>query len=150
MIEIRPIRMDELVVIEEIGTASYPSNYYEGSESFRSKISENPAGCFVGFVDGELAGYVISFPYIMGKPHPINEIYVAVDGDCLYLHDLCVAKWARGSGLGASMADVVLRPPGPVALTAVLKSESFWEGLGFNRLFELEYYGAMATYMVRP
>ena len=59
---------------------------------------------------GELAGYVISFPYIMGKPYPINEIYVALDGDCM-LHDLCVAKWARGSGLGASMADAVLRGP---------------------------------------
>ena len=45
MIEIRPIRMDELFVVEEIGTASYPSNYYEGSESFRSKISGHPSGC---------------------------------------------------------------------------------------------------------
>jgi hypothetical protein len=151
MIEIRPIKPDEIEAVEEIGTASYPMNYYEGSDSFRSKIHGSPEGCFAGFVGGELAGYVITFPYFSGKPYPIDEVYVPVFGaDCRYVHDLCVADWARGAGLGEAMAEVVLRKPGVVALTTVMGSESFWENFGFERIFEFDYYGRGATYMVRP
>lgn len=150
MIEIRPFKDGEVDAAEEIGTVSYPPNYYEGSESFRSKILGYPSGCFVGFVGGDLAGYAISFPYVLGRPYPIDEVYEPVSGsDCLYLHDLCVAGWARGSGLGVALAEVVLRKSGPAALTAVMGSEGFWAGFGFARRFELEYYGGRATYMVR-
>lgn len=151
MIEIRPFKDGEIGSVEEIGTLSYPPNLYEGSGSFRSKILGHPSGCFVGFLEGELAGYVISFPYLLGAPYPIDEFYVPVSGaDCLYLHDLCVADWVRGPGLGGALAEVVLRRPGPVALTAVMGSEGFWEVFGFARLFDLDYYGGRATYMARP
>lgn len=151
MIEIRPFREQELDIAEEIRTLNYPTNYYEGSDSFRSKILGHPSGCFVGFVGGDLAGYAISFPYVLGGPYPIDEVYVPASiSDCLYLHDLCVADWARGSGLGGALAEVALRKPGPVALTAVMGSEGFWEDFGFVRRFGLDYYGGLATYMVRP
>jgi hypothetical protein len=151
MIEMRPIRTDEHDAVERIGWASYPRNYREGSESFRSKMSGNPSGCFAGFSAGYLAGYVISFPYVVGRPYPIDEVYVPEDGaDCLYVHDLCVAEWARGSGLGVALAEVVLRKPGLVALTAPMGLEGFWEDFGFGRVFGMDYYGGPATYMLRP
>jgi hypothetical protein len=150
MIEIRPFKVDELHVAEMIGTESYPPEYYEGSSSFRSKVLANMDCCFVGLVDGNVAGYVIGFPYLKGRPYPIDEVYEPVlDPDCHYVHDLCVAYWARSLGLGEGLLEVALRGRGPTALVAVMDSEGFWLRFGFGTLFELDYYGRKAKYMFR-
>lgn len=57
----------------DIGTLCYPEKYYEGEKSFVSKMSLNPDSCFVAEVDGMVVGYAISFPYIDGKPFPIDR-----------------------------------------------------------------------------
>jgi len=142
------MRDGDVGVVEEMGTAGYPPNYHEGGASFRSKFSGG--GCLVGLVDGVLAGYLMGFPYVLGVPYPIDEVYVPVSHpEYHYIHDLCVSSWARGLGLGTALAEVALRGRPMVALTAVMGSEGFWEGLGFSRQFGLDYYGGRATYMLR-
>ena len=61
MIEIRPMRVGDLDVVEEMGNSCYPSNYHE---SVGSKVSSGC--CLVGLVDGVLAGYLVGFPYVLG------------------------------------------------------------------------------------
>ena len=93
---IRHAKPEDFDFIDHIGTSSYPDNYYEGSESFRSKILGYPEGCFVCEINKEIVGYIISFPYILWEPYPINENYKKVeDSDCHYIHDLCVEKTSR-------------------------------------------------------
>jgi hypothetical protein len=150
MIEIRPFKIDELNVAEMIGTESYPPEYYEGSSSFKSKIQANMDCCFVGLVDGNVAGYAIGFPYLKEIPYPIDKDYEpTLNSDCHYLHDVCVAYWARGLGLGDAMVEVSTKGRRPVALTAVMDSEGFWLRHGFKTLFELNYYGRLAKYMLK-
>jgi hypothetical protein len=128
--------------------ATYPSNYYEGGSAFRSKAL--CGGSLAGLVDGVFAGYLISFPYVLGVPSPIGDFHVPVSHpECQYIHDLCVSSWARGLGLGTALAEVAMRGRPMVALTAVMGSEGFWEGIGFSRQFELEYHGELSTYMLR-
>jgi len=149
---IRQANSKDFDFIDNIGTNSYPVNYYEGSESFRSKVIGYPEGCFVCEVNKEIVGYIISFPYILGKYYPINENYKNVeDPDCYYIHDLCVEKTHRGKGYGFALVEEVLKiRSNPKVLMSVLESENFWKRFGFESQKTVDYYGLKAVYMKRP
>lgn len=146
---IRHTKESDYSEISDLGTKSYPSNYYEGEESFISKIKGCYEGCFVADLDG-IVGYIISFPYLVGKPYPIDNFYKEVDDpNCWYIHDLCVSKEFRGKGIAKELASTVINRNSSVfCLTAVENSEKFWGGLGFRSFFDLDYYGGRASYMV--
>lgn len=148
---IRHAKPEDFDFIDHIGTSSYPDNYYEGSESFRSKILGYPEGCFVCEINKEIVGYIISFPYTLWEYYPINENYKKVeDPDCHYIHDLCVEKTHRGKGYGISLVDQVLRIKSkPKVLMSVLESENFWNKFGFQNQKTIDYYGLNAVYMVK-
>ena len=135
--------------IAEIGTKSYCNQYYEGDESFLSKIDGCPAGCFVADLDG-VVGYAISFPYLVGKSFPIDSFFVLVENqNCWYIHDVCVAEDFRGMGIARMLVSKVIETGWNVmCLTAVQGSEGFWERLGFRSFFETKYCGKKASYMV--
>ena len=147
---IRPTKTSDYAAVNEIGSASYPQNYYEGDESFESKMSGYPAGCFVADLDG-IVGYVISFPYIIGQPYPINEHYKPVAGpDCYYIRDLCVRNEFRGYNIASQLLEPVLAKKWSVfGLVAVQNSSAFWRKFGFRGFAVLNYYGRKAEYMLR-
>ena len=148
---IRPILPEDADELARIGTVNYPAEYEESSAAFRSKIAGYPAGCWAAEVAGQLAGYVVSFPYQLNHVFPINTRYTQVGTpDCYYVHDLCVNRNWRGLGIATQLATAALAHGWPVtALVAVLDSRPFWEKLGFVRVRELEYCGRPATYMTR-
>ncbi len=148
-INIRHTKESDYSEISDLGTKSYPSNYYEGEESFISKVKGCYEGCFVADLDG-IIGYAISFPYLVGKPYPIDSSYEPVsEPNCWYIHDLCVSKEFRGKGIAKELANTVMsRKSSVFCLTAVENSEGFWNRLGFRSFFELDYYGSSAKYMV--
>lgn len=135
--------------IAEIGTRSYSDEYYEGEESFFSKIDGCPSGCFVADLDG-VVGYAISFPYVVGKSFPIDSFFILVENpNCWYIRDVCVAEDFRGMGIAKMLASKVIETGWDVmCLTAVQGSEGFWERLGFRSFFETNYCGKKASYMV--
>lgn len=148
---IAPISPDRVEAVSALGTSCYPSNYHEDDASFESKILGYPQGCFLAMEGGVLLGYVISFPYILGRVHPINLAYSPPQNpDCLYIHDLCVARSSRGAGVGSALAGKVLSGPiWPKALVSVLGSGPFWEKLGFEAIRKLNYHGGLGHYMTR-
>lgn len=149
MTTIRAARKSDYSDIAEIGTKSYSEEYYEGEESFFSKIDGCPSGCFVADLDG-VVGYAISFPYLVGKSFPIDSFFVLVDNpNCWYIHDVCVAEDFRGMGIARMLASKVIEMGWDVmCLTAVQGSEGFWERFGFRSFFETDYCGKKASYMV--
>lgn len=144
---IKPIDFD---FVDEIGTGSYPINYYEGIKSFKSKMTGYPDGCFVCEIDKNIVGYIISFPYIFGKPYPINRSYKKTEfPNCYYIHDLCIQKKYRGNGYANELVNEVLKIQSkPKVLVSVLKSEKFWEKFGFKIYNEIMYCKLPAFYMV--
>lgn len=148
---IRHINSEDFDFIDNIGTSNYPINYYEGSESFRSKMVGYPEGCFVCEINKKIVGYIISFPYVLWEPYPINKNYEKTENsDCYYIHDICVDKKHRGKGYAMSLVDKVLKIKlNPKVLMSVLNSENFWEKFGFKRHKKIDYYGLNATYMVK-
>jgi len=148
---IEPITAEYIQLVENLGTEIYPSNYYEGQESFKSKIIGYPKGCFLARKDAELVGYIISFPYVLNEVYPINENYTeTLEPTCLYIHDLCVSKDHRKEGIARALVEKVLESQlSPKALVSVLKSEKFWNKFGFISQRSFDYYGGAGNYMLR-
>jgi ribosomal protein S18 acetylase RimI-like enzyme len=98
-----------------------------------------------------VTGYIISFPYILFKPYPINCYYKNIEHPtCYYIHDLCVLKEHRGNGYASALVNEVLKIKSyPKALMSVLDSNKFWERFGFKPHKTEMYYGMNATYMIR-
>ena len=148
MMNIRHTKPNDYSNICELGTKSYSDNYYEGEESFVSKIKGCYEGCFVADLDG-IVGYIISFPYKVGKSFPIDSFYEPVeDPNCWYIHDLCVSVDFRGRGIAVDLAKTVLNHSNVYCLTAISGSEGFWSKIGFRSFFDLEYCGRSAKYMI--
>jgi len=146
---IRPTKISDYPAVNAIGTASYPECYYEGDASFESKMMGYPDGSFVADLDG-VVGYVISFPYILGKPYPLDTAFKPVAWpDCYYIHDLCVLKEFRGNGIANKLAEQILAKDWNVfALVSVAGSGKFWRKLGFRGFAAINYYGRKAEYML--
>jgi ribosomal protein S18 acetylase RimI-like enzyme len=148
---IRHTNAQDFEFVDSIGTNSYPFNYYEGIESFHSKMVGYPEGCFVCEINKEIVGYIISFPYVLWQPYPINQNYTKVENpDCYYIHDLCIDEKHRGKGYAISLVDEVLKiKQFPKVLVSVLNSENFWGKFGFQKQKSFDYCGLNATYMVK-
>lgn len=147
-INIRNIEEKEYKEVCDLGTKSYPEHYYEGEESFVSKIKGCYEGCMIADVDG-VVGYIISFPYFVGKPYPIDTFFEKSENtNCWYIHDLCVSIDFRNKGIAKKLLEIIINRPGVFCLTAVMGSESFWNKMGFRSFFELDYYGGKANYMI--
>lgn len=148
-VNIRHTKTSDYSEISSLGTRNYPSNYYEGDESFISKIKGCYEGCLVADLDG-IVGYIISFPYLIGRPFPIDTFYEPLkSSNCWYIHDLCVSEEFRGRGIAKELANTVIGNESTVfCLTAVKGSEGFWSKLGFRSFFKLDYYGGNSSYMI--
>lgn len=146
---IRKTKSSDYPAINTLGTANYPKNYDETDESFNSKMAGYPEGCFVADLDG-IIGYVVSFPYLLGKQYPANEPYAPVASpDCYYIHDLTVSPDFRRKGIATQLAKKVLQAHWEVTgLVAVGGSRGFWQTLGFRGFAHIDYYGLKAEYML--
>lgn len=145
---IRNITPEDYYNVCDLGTKSYPNNYYEGEESFISKMQSCAEGCFVADVDG-IIGYIISFPYLIGKSCPIDCFFEPVDNpNCWYIHDLCVSEDFRNKGVAKNLVKTVLNNHNVFCLTSVMNSEDFWSKFGFRSFLEIDYYGKKSKYMI--
>jgi ribosomal protein S18 acetylase RimI-like enzyme len=148
-LSIRKINSKDYNEIENIANESYSEDYYESDESFISKVEKFPDGCYVADLDG-VVGYVISFPYYVGKSFPINTNYEIVENpNCWYIHDLCVVERFRNKGVAKTLAkEIIKKSWNVVALTAVQNSTSFWNKFGFLSFKIVNYCNQKADYMI--
>lgn len=146
---IRPTKISDYPAVNAIGTASYADNYDEDSSNFDSLMRGYPDGSFVADLDG-VVGYVVSFPYTLGRPFPLDSVFKpATQPDCYYIHDLCVLQEFRGKGIANKLAEQILAKDWNVfALVSVAGSGKFWRRLGFRGFAAIEYYGRKAEYML--
>lgn len=148
-VNIRYTKPNDYLEICELGNNSHSGNYLEKEESFLSKIKGCYEGCIVADLDG-IIGYAISFPYLVGKSYPINDLYEDVESpNCWYIYDVCVSKEFRGRGVAKELTNTIINKDSNVfCLTAAEDSENFWSRMGFRSFFKLDYRGTEAHYMV--
>jgi GNAT superfamily N-acetyltransferase len=150
----------DLDAVDAIALRLHPS-YPEDREVFAERLRLHPDGCGVLAGQGdEIAGYVISHPWHLGKPPALNVVLGRLPSPATtyYIHDLALLPEARGTGAaGRIVARLRLhaRELGLPALTlvAVNGSAPFWQTQGFAVApgnGDLSSYGGDARLMICP
>ena len=151
----------DLAGVTTLGNAIH-LDYPEDPAVFAACYRAYPAGCHVlAGEDGEVAGYLVSHPAILGSPPLLNSPMVELPRhpDCYYLHDLALGPATRGRGLASEAVTIAVeeaRAAGfdTVALIAVGDAYGFWARHGFapdgdGLIDPAKGYGAEARAMVR-
>ena len=154
--KIRCLEAHDLPGVLQVQRDAYRSELLEAEETFSCMLSLFPDGCLGCFDGDRLVAYVFSHPWHTDQVVPLDHHRTGFpdDADCLYIHDMAVARDYRGRGLARRLLDAVFnlgeqRGVPMFALVAVQDSEPFWEQWGFERGESLFYVaGVPATHMV--
>jgi len=154
--EWRPMAPGDLEAVERLGNAIH-QDHPERPEVFAERLALCPEGCFAL---GALDGYIISHPWMLGSPPPLDTLLGALPGrpDSWYIHDLALHPRARGTGAAPAIvarlaALAAARGLPTMSLIAVGRSPNFWARQGFAPAplpeGKLVSYGTGAGYMIR-
>ncbi|KAL2132184.1 hypothetical protein VTI74DRAFT_4099 [Chaetomium olivicolor] len=128
---------------------------------FRERLTLFPEGCLVLVEDGEVGGYIVSFPIHKSKPPALNTLLggIPAGADQYYLHDLAILPSFRGRGVAAEGVQKILQIAKryqTTCLISVYGTVPFWSRYGFVPQLvdegmeeKLRGYGEGATYMTR-
>jgi len=109
-----------------------------------------------------IAGYTLFQPFMRGEVQDDGDseglaasMSDAKKFDCLYTHELSIARDFRGKGLTAPLTDYVeaqAKEKGYswLTLVAVSSAEPFWKKNGYHNLREITYGGVSCYYMEKP
>ncbi len=154
------MRGDDLDRVIALGDAVHLV-YPEEPKVARERFDLFPAGCFVLAEENDVAGYVLSHPWIFGDAPRLNSLLgqLPAAADIFYLHDIVVAprvRAGRHGGDGVNAVKAIARQSGftRVGLVAVNNSNRFWRANGFSRVVvpgldeKLLSYDKAARYMI--
>ncbi len=113
-------------------------NIDEPPETYRNRLSIYPAGCRVYQTGGAVRGYLISHPWVAGKPPMLGQIVSTLPTvcDCYYLHDIALLPSVRAGGVGKEALRYcveIAQSEGfdAIELVAVNGADTYWATLGF-------------------
>lgn len=134
----RPMTGADLAAVNRIADVVHV-NYPEDPAVFANRLALFPDGCRMAGDGGQVLGYCIAHPGVIGQPPALDCVLDALPAgaDCLYIHDVALLPEARGRKLGIALARLmedVARAHGfdRIGLTAVNKSDGFWGSLGYE------------------
>jgi len=138
-IELRPLGKDEVSLVVQIQCDAYADHLQEDARAFHAKRDRYPNGFVGAFVNGELAGYSISFPWFTDTAvslHTANDS-PEKEFDCYYMHDVAVLSQFRGLGIADKLVSRCLataRSLGlyTVRMVTVQGGENIWSRYGFE------------------
>lgn len=145
-IEIRLMRVEDLIINEAIANPIYYPKFWEPFEAFSHRLEIYPEGCMEATVNGEAVGYLYSHPWDYESLVPLGAVIELPSRlNCYYIHDVAVCESYRGLGIGERLALAGMRIGFRegyyrIKLISVLDSYRFWERLGFRVISE-EFYG---------
>lgn len=150
-----------------IQRAGYPVPLQEDEAAFASRLEVGGALCSVAERggagrNGEIFAYCLAHGWRAGSPPTLGAVLQLSDAaQVLFIHDLCIAASARGSGAGRCMAEHCCEAGRAAGLTraelvAVSGAAPFWRSMGFTDgvpdaalRVKLAGYGADARWMWR-
>lgn len=157
----RRMETADLDGVVRVARLAFPDHFEERS-CFAERLSLYPRGCFTLDKEGEVAGYLIAYPWTSGSAPPLNSLIHALPlgADLIYLHDLALHPDTRGRDLTQTIINRLAAQAcddgwSAIALVAVNRAASFWSRMGFEVVddpamaVKLASYGADAAYMMR-
>ena len=163
MFSIRLMNERDIGAVVAIQLEAYSCDLLESEAVIRARRASAPEHAWVAEDDLGVCAYLFAYHSRVGKVTPLDgEFRIPAQPDCLYLHDLAVARRAAGRRIGPTLVGEALsqarqqRLPFS-ALVSVQDSTPFWSRLGYSpRQPDPEHaehlcsYQVPATYMVRP
>jgi ribosomal protein S18 acetylase RimI-like enzyme len=164
-VELIPMTREYVSDIVYIQKQSYSKVYHESIDAFLNMIDSFSSGCYLlqvtvkdnngeGTNRKEIAGYIISHPYVRGQIQKLNSGSLTITGkeDCWYIHDCCLALKFQRKGLSKIMIQNVEQMTlskglDTICLVSVQNTFKFWERLGFKIKKEL-FYGDLPSYLM--
>lgn len=150
------MQTSDLQSVVRLGNALHPPSLFESEAALASRFDMGgPAFCHVLCEDEAprdddvLHGYVLAHPWTQDDVPKLNEaIGRPPRFDTLFLHDMVLARAARGKGHARAILDLLkdrVAASGyrSISLVAVNGSRPFWQAAGFAPL-------AMDGGMLRP
>jgi predicted GNAT superfamily acetyltransferase len=151
---IRIAHPEDLPGIMQLQERSYDVSLHEPVALFERILTLSPATCFTASYDGDLTGYLLTYPVpdrykAFGEKLPI----VASGETTLYIHDLCVSSEQRGKGIARLLYDGMIDSLGPIRFkkivaVAVQDSDGFWQSCGFEIGAPYTYPGGAAGHVI--
>lgn len=136
--DIRRMCAADLPAVMAIQAQAYPPVMNEPEAVFAQRLQASPDYCWVAELDDGLAGYLFCYRSQHGKITALGAGFMPSEtGDCLYLHDLAIARQARGTGVAGQLIKQALaagqaRKMRHAALVSVQGAQPFWEKHGFR------------------
>lgn len=155
---IRPLSLADIAEALAIQVLNYPPDIQDGAAAFASRITLAPDWCWAVETAGRLDAYLLSHPWTAMSPPSVDAVLERAEGEVWYIHDLSVAPWARGRGLGDQLLDMcrVTHPEIERSeLVAVPGAAPFWERRGWRPVetaalkAKAQAYGAGSAYLIR-
>lgn len=153
--EIQILTKSDIDLILDLQKETYSSDLLENSECFLNKIKIFPAGCFGAFLSKKLIGYIFFHPWKIDVQVPLNnnEYFLPENTDCIYIHDIAIDAKHRNQKIGYSLFDEAIKYGNShnfknYALTAVQKSETYWERWGYMKQYGATYGESSSIYMI--
>ncbi|WP_238160059.1 GNAT family N-acetyltransferase [Pigmentiphaga sp. H8] len=154
----QPADVEAVLVVQAQAYAGF--DLLEDAGFFLNRIELSPRTCWIARGDGELLGYLVSYPWTLGEPPQLNVPLRALPAGAhsWFVHDCAVAPAAAGRGVGRALVSAGLRHARTSGLAcATLVSlglaRPYWAALGFEPVATdpglLDGYGADACYMRR-
>lgn len=163
MYSIRLMSEQDIGAVVAIQLEAYSSDLLESEAVIRARRASAPEHAWVAEDQDGVCAYLFAYQSQIGKVTPLDGAFsIPARPDCLYLHDLAVARRAAGRRIGPALVSEALGQARQQrlrfsALVSVQESRVFWNRLGYvERQPDPEYaehllsYQVPATYMVRP
>lgn len=153
--KIQPLTEDDLPAMVELQRMAYVPELHEPQSLFAAMLSFSRSICLGIRRDGALAGYVLGYAASPDRTDFTDGPREAFDPHLLYLHDLCIAIDAQGSGLGQALYDAFERRAREGGYTRIIANAiegrlEFWENQGFTAGAQTAYHGVTATRIEKP
>ena len=133
--------------------AAVHRDFPEEAAIFAERLALAPDGCFILRREEVAWGYLLSHPWRLRQPPPLNSLLHALPdkADTLYIHDLALLPQARGQGAASSIISKLedlarLRQVSSMSLIAVSGSSPFWSRHGFAAWSAPEMAGKLGSY----
>lgn len=135
---VRAMTADDVTAVLAIQAECYVPEMNEAATVIRGRLQSSPDSAWVLEDAQGVAAYLVAYRSVLGKVTALGAGFApAAVPDTLYLHDLAVAKRARGTRAGAVLVEqawVMARREALAysALVSVQNSRAFWTQLGYR------------------
>lgn len=161
MFSIRLMQQRDIPAVLAIQLEAYSADLQESAAVIGARLASAPGHAWVAEDEEGVCAYLFAYQSQLGKVTPLDGDFEIPDRpDCLYLHDLAVARRAAGRRIGPALVHEALGQAHRQqlrfsALVSVQESSEFWSRLGYSprrpdpdHLEHLGSYQVPATYMV--